>query len=271
MPEDAAVPDSAPEDLVFHYDQETGAAVALFSRDHVIHVVFRGTRSGRPGGIDRLHNTMMDLDPIPFAADPRHRAHRGFLKRYLALRRTIWNDIHRLQQDAPASALRAYGHSSGAAAALLFALDAATPLSPGSAQRATDSPPPAARATVPPLPLTVTTFGAPRVLNRHAAAWLGDLHATSDGVEIVRIHNRGDLIPVMPPALFGYRHPVDATAIGSHGLLPISFSAHHPGYGRELADLAAPAAARRRDPAAWLDDARTLREEHREEPRTPSR
>lgn len=209
----------APE-VRFVTDIQTGAAAALFRIDDVIYVAFRGTRDGWPGSPDRAHNLMLELDPIPFAPTGRHKAHRGFLLRYLAIREPLWNALMgQLHSDQkPPREIRAVGHSAGGSAALLFAYDA---------------------STRPPLPviLTAMSFGAPRTLNRVAAGAAARAVAADGTIMVYRVTNRGDMVPAMPPSLFGYRHVGEHQSIGTTPLLGISFRAHHPGYREELQAL----------------------------------
>jgi hypothetical protein len=99
-----------------------------------------------------------------------HRVHAGFVKGLSCLSRRLQID---LDEAGPSKHVLFTGHSLGGAFAQLMALE----------HKPTD----------------VYTFGAPRVFDGTVAEYFKD-------VNIVRVENTNDLVPLLPPRWMGYKH-----------------------------------------------------------------
>ena len=252
--------------ISFLYDDPTSTAGAVQRRDGTVLVVFRGTRNRRAGRVDRAHNVIIALDPVPFALHPLSNpestpasdrravsgtdsskdrpsppagpaAHRGFLRKYLS----VQSELSELLDGVRGGRLVFAGHSAGGAVATLAFYDhLATARRRGFRQFAT---------------VELVTFGSPRVLNRHAA---DEVTTLTDGDSALRIHrvvNGRDIVPAVPVRALGYRHVGPEIRIGSRPFWkPFSGRDHFPGYRLELEQLLRDAGMPDQvdsDPARW--------------------
>ena len=227
------------------HDEETGTAAAVSQRDATVLVVFRGTRNRRAGRIDRAHNVMIALDPVPFAlctadapaATNTSAAHRGFLRKYL----TVQSELSDILQSVRGERLVFAGHSAGGAVATLAFYDHLSAVRRKGFRRFSV--------------VELVTFGSPRVLNRHAADELSALAEADPALRIHRVVNGRDIVPAAPPRVFGYRHVGDELRIGSRPVWkPVSGRDHFPGYRLELEQLLRDAGRSDQidsDPAGW--------------------
>ena len=233
--------------VFFLHDEQTETAGAVMQRDGTVLVVFRGTRNRRAGRIDRAHNVMIALDPVPFALSPSDTtaAHRGFLRKFLAVRLEMSDVLDGFRGERLVFA----GHSAGGAVATLaFYNHLAAARRRGFRQFAV---------------VELVTFGSPRVLNRQAADELTAIVDADPDVRIHRIVNGRDVVPSVPARIFGYRHVGAELRIGDRPIWkPVSGRDHFPGYRLELEQLLRDAGKPDQvdpDPSRWEFWSRTPR------------
>ena len=231
----------------FLYDEPTGTAGAVQRRDGTVLVVFRGTQNRRAGRVDRAHNVMIALDPVPFAAGQSQKsaagststsgpatrsaedppappagpaAHRGFLRKFLSVRSELSDLLDGVRGDRLVFA----GHSAGGAVATLAFYDhLAAARRRGFRQFAV---------------VELVTFGSPRVLNRHAADEVTALVDADPSLRVHRVVNGRDIVPAVPARFFGYRHVGTELRIGNRPVWKlVSGRDHFPGYRLELEQL----------------------------------
>ncbi len=173
----------------------------------VLHIVFRGSQA--PGNkIDTTINWQYSLQLIFFLENPVFKAHKGMLEKYKGIFQAVHNQIEKYN----GAKVMLIGHSAGGMLSMLSYLDLAQ--------------------SYPDKEFSVVTFGSPRVLNREAA-----LKLDSESDKIFRFVMQKDLIPIIPPPIFGYRHAGTLIRLGDLSN-ELSFSeAHHPGYLIELSRL----------------------------------
>lgn len=197
-------------DLHYFGDEQTNALGLAIPDGSTLYIAYRGTQVVHRW-IDVRMNLMVLPRSIPFAGDERMRAHRGLLEKYLGLR----DELHAQVANHTPDRVVITGYSGGGVLALLTFLDLAR--------------------THPKITARVVTFGMPRGFNRYAARWFTE-HETN----ILRVVMGRDVVPAVPPALFGYRHVGRLVRIGRRALFPpFSFADHWPGYQEELAARAA--------------------------------
>jgi hypothetical protein len=149
--------------------------------DHAIVVVFRGT--------DDLEDAKLDLDFRRRKMAPaKGTYHRGFVR---ALDAVFWQVYSKVQfnYDKP---LYVTGHSLGGALAVLFAARITAMGGPHKLKG-------------------VVTYGAPRVANVQAAAWID--YELRD--KIIQFENAGDGITHVPMFVLGYAHVGRRVVFGS--------------------------------------------------------
>lgn len=137
--------------------------------------------------------------------------HRGFYSAYESLQAEVRAAVLELRRAHPKYHLLVSGHSLGGALALLAAADLLTwqPLSinlaaPHNQQSDValpegEAPPP----PLPPVPLLLYTFGAPRVGNAAFAAWAAQILPVGRQFRLTRGQ---DPVPHLPPQSCGYLH-----------------------------------------------------------------
>ncbi len=169
-------------------------------------VTFRGSQI--PGNrTDLRHNFRFLPRRVPFEHTPEAvRAHRGFLEKYLSIRK----DLHAIVERSGRPEIVLNGHSAGGALAALAYFDL--------------------KRSYPNRRVSAVTFGMPRVFNRRGAEIINRRRD-----RLIRIVNGDDLVPRVPFRVFGYRH-VGRTVVLTRGrwYRPFSQHDHHPGYREEL-------------------------------------
>lgn len=152
------------------------------------------------------------------------RAHGGFLRLYTAVQERLRDVLGQALARYPDYSLVFSGYSQGAALATLAILDIAFSGLRGYTEDGRDkhgagvmvaqenmtlsppSPPP------PPPPLldgrdvTFYAYSSPRVLSADGAAWLTKQFMLRENWQLYRLTREQDMVPLLPPAMLGYRH-----------------------------------------------------------------
>jgi len=143
-----------------------------------IWVSFRGTvRGSIRNWIQNLEFAFVDY---PYCVDCE--VHSGFYEAYLSVSDIVTNGVLKLSRQYPGYKIRLTGHSLGGALATLAA----------------------ANLSYYGLPVTLVTFGSPRVGNSKWSRWF------SAGLETVnpssRVTNQKDIVPHLPPQILFFTH-----------------------------------------------------------------
>ncbi len=154
-------------------DAERGVYAVIRRREEELLIIFRGTVSKR----EWISNFRVIKKCVPYDnTESKIRVHTGFINTYKAVREKLLTLI-----DASVRKITLTGHSRGAAMATLCAVDF--------------------QYNFPDREIEVYCYGSPKVGNR-AFADSYNKRVT----KTVRIETRGDIIPKLPPFIFGYRH-----------------------------------------------------------------
>ncbi|ORC89948.1 lipase [Trypanosoma theileri] len=152
------------------------------SEDRIV-ISFRGSEN-IPNWIS---NMKFGKETYPNATCKGCSVHIGFYHSFLSLRNEMWVELQRLVAEYPRRPVLITGHSLGGAMAVLAAADFAAQAY--------------ATGTVPQFELY--TFGAPRVGNDAFTAWMAALFCSGKHEAYRVTHNR-DVVPHLPPMLFGF-------------------------------------------------------------------
>lgn len=156
--------------------------MALRDSTQEIIVSFRGTAT--------VQNWLDDLDMtkviFPYAAGAGY-IHRGFLNAYQRVRTRILNVLGDLIVEYPTYSVVFVGHSLAGAVATIAAGDTGSNL--GIAQDR----------------IRLVTFASPRVGDAKFSAWITQNHIGRSE----RIVQENDIVPHLPPLIFGFVHPED--------------------------------------------------------------
>ncbi|CBZ29304.1 putative lipase [Leishmania mexicana MHOM/GT/2001/U1103] len=195
---------ATPEFRLFNvYDNTSTGNFGYSGVDHVakrIVVAFRGTYN--------TANWLQNLDFIfmtyPHPDCGKCKVHRGFYTAYASLRTQMIQDVLLLHARYPLYTLFVTGHSLGGAIAMLAAVDLTTwdmseaeVLGKGVLSRGVVSPP--LHLT----PITLYTFGEPRVGNGHFSNWS---LSVLTGRQTFRLTHAKDPVPHVPPRTLSYVH-----------------------------------------------------------------
>ncbi|NQT57356.1 MAG: lipase family protein [Bacteroidetes bacterium] len=190
----------------FGHPQTNTMGLAIVD-NNTLHLVFRGTEAPK-NKIDNDINWQYSLKPIFFQENPQFKAHKGMQDKY----KGVYQDVHERIKSFNGSQIILIGHSAGGMIAMLAYLDLTR--------------------SYPDKQFSAVTFGTPRIFNRAAARELND-----EKRKIFRFVTEKDFFPILPPALFGYRHTGTLIRLGEASLKPYSRDAHYPGYQVELFKL----------------------------------
>ncbi|KAJ1984774.1 hypothetical protein H4R34_000462 [Dimargaris verticillata] len=152
--------------------------VVINSNLNAIALTFRGSKNTR--------QWLLDLKMLPkrWPKSIQHsRVHRGFLRGYEDVADRLYTQCKCLLARYPSYRLIIIGHSLGGALASLAAVDFL--------QR---------NSTLADI-TSVVTFGKPRVGNKHYVK-----HYNSLNLDSTRVVNKHDVVPHVPPRLFGFHH-----------------------------------------------------------------
>lgn len=178
-----------------HQRQFFGFVAVMVDAPRDVVVVWRGTEGWRDWVQDL---ETFDKETYPYANAGK--VHQGFLDLYKSdpCREPLMAALEGLVKDKDFDVMHVTGHSLGGSLAVLNALDIATNLG------------------VQPI---MWTFGGPRVGNTHFKK------AFDKAVEsCVRVVNKPDKVPKVPPWEFGYHHvkgqyEIDSSKVAKHGLV----------------------------------------------------
>lgn len=195
--------------LRYFHDEATDTLGLFILEDEILYVSFRSSRALQQDSVDLSYNSRIGLKPVPFLPGTGIKAHRGFIEKYMSIRDRL---LRELVESSPKEIILV-GHSAGGAMASLAFIDI--------------------KHLYPDTPVNAITFGMVRVFNAKGARWYRPYREN-----FIRVVNGRDIIPNLPPALFGYRHIGRLVRIGNQPVWRIfSKKDHHPGYGDELEDL----------------------------------
>jgi len=140
-------------------------------------------------GSEDIDNWLDNLDTVmtsPYSDDSSVEVHKGFWKEYSTLRDPMISYILTEAAKHGTTKLKLAGHSSGAANAMLLAYDVARSQAEGLEDFTVSA---------------LYTFGEPRVGNKAFAD-----SVTSLGIPHTRVVHYRDIVPHVPPHLFGFHH-----------------------------------------------------------------
>ncbi|KAL8969198.1 MAG: hypothetical protein Q9197_004475 [Variospora fuerteventurae] len=172
-----------------HFD-DTGY-IAVDDTNRIIVLAIRGSVSKK--------NWQADWDMIRTRINFCHdcKVHRGFKHSWDEIHDAVMGNMKKAVELHPDYRIVVTGHSLGGAVATLAA---------GDLRRLDDH----FRAAT-----ELYTFGSPRIANKEAARWLTDQSRFS-----WRITNDNDLVPRVPPRIFGYHHVLPEYWISQNGDAP---------------------------------------------------
>jgi hypothetical protein len=193
-------------ELDYVHNEETDTLGLLIPEGDTVYVVFRSSRALQQDSVDFYYNRRFSLRRVPFVPGTGIRAHRGFIEKYMSIRKQYLREL----VNSGAKKIVLVGHSAGAAMVSLAFMDL--------------------KHLYPDTPLYAVTFGLVRVFNAKGARWYRPYRDS-----LIRIVNGRDFFPNLPPLLFGYRHIGRLVRIGYRPFWKIwSMYDHHPGYRRVL-------------------------------------
>ena len=196
-------------DLHFFHDEKTDTLGFFMLEDEILYISFRSSRTLLQDSVDLTYNRRIGLRPLPFLPESGIKAHRGYIEKYMSVRDIILKEL----VDSKPKEIILVGHSAGGAMASLTFIDI--------------------KNLYPDTPLNAVTFGMLRVFNVEGAKWFRTYRDN-----FIRVVNGRDLIPNIPPLLFGYRHVGRLVRIGKRPWWKIySIKDHHPGYSDQLKKL----------------------------------
>ncbi|TVQ22059.1 MAG: lipase family protein [Spirochaetaceae bacterium] len=200
---------NAPWELDYFSSEETATLAVAIHYDDAYHIAFRATHD-RAGSPDQYLNLYaVPRRPKYLEPDTSFRAHSGYLLRYESIRTELLSRVfaHRDQ-----TVILVGASAGGALATLAFE---------------------EVRRTAPDVDLRLITYSSPRVLTRATREMLLD-----EENRVVRVVYSNDIVPALPPALFGYRHLGSHIQIGKpRGPVSLSVRDHHPRTREALRDL----------------------------------
>lgn len=179
-------------------DPDTGVQCFVRRRGQLLVITFRGSNSLQ----DWKTNLTFWKKCIPYDnANSKIRVHTGFVNAYKSPK--IRGMLHRLVK-IDVNKIRIYGHSQGAALALLCAVDL--------------------QYNFPDRDYEVIAFGAPRIGNK---AFKKSYNKRV--FKTFRVENGNDIVTKVPPAIWGYRHVGIKLHVGAPRIPGvISFEDHRP-------------------------------------------
>lgn len=157
-------------------------------------IIFRGTDSLR----DWITNFMFFRKCIPYkGTNPKIKVHSGFLKDYLEVRDFIHKKVENTKLD-----IVVHGHSKGAAITGLCALDL--------------------QYNFPNKNIAAVALGMPRIGNK-------EFKRSFDGrlPDFLRADYGSDIIPQIPPKIFGFRHVGNFIQLGKKRRWGVGTKKHH--------------------------------------------
>jgi len=162
---------------VFMSDGVYGTYGYIGTTENSIIIAFRGSES--------FENWLHDLDffKTTYPGFPGLEVHEGFLSAYQAVQPTILSYVSILRKKYPNFPVYVTGHSLGGALSVLCAFDLVV------------------TSGVPSSSISVINLGQPRVGNSLFASKWNQLIGSS-----FRLVNQRDLVPHVPPELFGFQH-----------------------------------------------------------------
>jgi len=153
--------------------EETNTSCSIYKKGKEIVITFEGTDSVRD--LPFILNFSKDLVCVEGHNGSNVKIHRGFLKAYMSIHDDIMEVLKRHKFDS----IHCCGHSSGGALSEISVLFL---------KNITDS-------------ISVHTFASPRVGNHEASKLIFETCK-----DFKRFVIKGDLVPHLPPWLFGFRH-----------------------------------------------------------------
>jgi hypothetical protein len=160
-----------------------GGFVAVDPARQAIVVAFKGSNSLR----NWLANVLFGLSPCTNLAK-NCKVHTGFQAAWAEISPAVLSALKSARAAHPTYSVIATGHSLGGAVANLFAATVR------------------ASSSSSPLPVTVYTYGSPRLGNDALVNFIDAQTATGNLGKEYRVTHVGDPVPNLPPLLFGYRH-----------------------------------------------------------------
>ncbi|ORX74048.1 alpha/beta-hydrolase [Linderina pennispora] len=152
--------------------------MAYNHKNEEIIVAYRGTKT--PQGW--ITNVKYFKDDWPSGVEDSE-VHQGFLKAYKASQSFVSKSLSALTESLPTYKIIFVGHSLGGALASLNAADVAQN-APSRIKQ-----------------MQLFTYGQPRVGNKEFATWM-----SNRGFPIYRVTYKQDIVPHLPPQLFGFKH-----------------------------------------------------------------
>ncbi|CAO3617678.1 unnamed protein product [Cunninghamella blakesleeana] len=174
----SAVNDAKIEKTFFSLLSDTNGYIITSASQKAIFLAFRGTNSIRSAIVD-LNALYKDYPPVKGA-----KVHSGFYKSYIDVQNKVLTTIQSLLKKYPDYRVDVTGHSLGGAQAELATLDLY--------QRFEQ---------LTPKNLNLYTVGQPRVGDPAFAAYV-----LSTKINKIRIVNKSDIVPHLPPMRLGYLH-----------------------------------------------------------------
>jgi triacylglycerol lipase len=174
-------------DCVSLIDADVGTAGYVVANDAIIVIAFRGTQDE----LDWMTNVRLRFVTLQGGT----RVHTGFFQAYWPIRDALFAEVERLLAAKPRP-LYVTGHSLGGALACMATAELANH----------------ERADVRDSMAACYTFGCPRVGDASFDVYVK--------VPLYRVTNGVDIVPAVPPAIFGYRHVGDTRYFGKIGAAP---------------------------------------------------
>lgn len=179
-----ATPDIIPKLGFTSSYYQTFSFVATRECEKEIIISFRGTETSA----NWYEDAHIELVKWPGSSSSEDSAdvlvHNGFLYDYLSFSASIMNEVQKLFEEKEYKQVRCTGHSLGAAMATICALDMVEKLPPN-------------------IKVYLNSYESPRVGN---ANWARLLENKIPIDQRIRLTNKHDVIPHLPPQAFGYEH-----------------------------------------------------------------
>lgn len=157
------------DNYIYINEPKTKSVCYIFYNNKKIDICFKGTSS--------LNDICFNIDIYPtLFIDNRIRLHNGFLKKYLAMKESIIDNINKITKTETINEISFNGYSAGGAIANIASLDMSNIYKNYT--------------------INCYTFGSPRVGNKHF------INAYNKCInKSVRVVNRNDIISMVPPPI----------------------------------------------------------------------
>ncbi|KAG9303560.1 hypothetical protein G9A89_018456 [Geosiphon pyriformis] len=175
-----STPGTRIEKLINSQNSDTQGYIAINDAKNLIVVAFRGTQLNQAKDISTIINILLTEYPGVKGA----KVHQGFLNAFQSVKEEIFQIVQSLLNKNPKFNLAIVGHSLGGAIAVLEALDLKQRIS----------------SLISNQNYFVYTYGQPRIGNTEFANYV------DSKILMSRIIHTVDLVPHIPPRLFGYQH-----------------------------------------------------------------